>query len=306
MTPTQGNSILVDTPESVGEQREDIVPGGWALSAWLVGKANNWEAVRNRQNSRWSEYWRMWRGQWSSSDRNRMSERSRLMAPALANAIEQSVAEVEEGVFSREAWFDIADDIADEEKVDAYMARDQLLEDFELANTQDTVAEAVLNSAIFGTGIVKLSTNVVETEQGPKQVLIVPESIRPDEFIPDPSGKNIADMLGSFHKLVKVPMHKILEGIETGKYRKDALRFLGPQGTPGAHQIDPQDPEAMVVAGDADSVSILEYHGKVPLRLLQMAVTRRTAVDDLVEKDLRSSPLSGDGPLVESDRKSVV
>lgn len=298
--PTQGNSILVDTPESVGEQSGSALPAGWGLSSWLMGKAKAWEAIRNRQNPRWAEYWRIWRGQWVEEDRNRLSERSRLIAPALANAIEQSVSEVEEGVFSKDAWFDLADDIQDQEKLDSYMARDQLLEDFALAHVPDTVSEAVLCSAIFGTGIIKLNTTVVSVENDRKQVLVIPENIRPDEFIPDPSAKRIGDMLGSFHKLAKVPLHKVLEGIQSGRYRKDALRWLGPQGTPDHNWVDSHDPEAMVVAGDADSVSLHEYHGKVPLRLLQAASTKRTPLDEVIARDLRERPELGDGPLVEA------
>ncbi|NIN67952.1 MAG: hypothetical protein GTO63_25250, partial [Anaerolineae bacterium] len=79
--------------------------------------------------------WRMWRGKWSAEDRNRLSERSRLIAPALANAIEMTTAEIEEGLLSKEVWFDTVDN--DRQNVDALLARDQLRFDLDEANTRD-------------------------------------------------------------------------------------------------------------------------------------------------------------------------
>jgi hypothetical protein len=229
-----------------------------------------------------------------------MSERSRLIAPAISNAIEQSVAEVDDAVFSKDVWFDIADDIQDEQRLDAYLMRDMLLEDMSLAHAPDQVSEATLNSAIFGTGIIKLNTTSYQRDDGTRQVLVIPESIRPDEFIPDPAGIRINQMLGCFHKLAKVPMHTVLERIEAGHYRKDALRWLGPQGLSDHQMVDSNDPEAMVTPGDTESVEILEYHGKVPLRLLQAATPATSDLDVLLEQDLRTTAMHGDGPLVEA------
>ena len=296
MIPTQGNEILVDTQESA-PGAQPARDKGHALTSWLVGKADSWEAVRNRHNPRWAEYWRLWRGQYASEDRNRGSERSRLIAPALSNAIEQSVSEVEEAIFGREAWIDIADDIQDQQKVDAYVTRDTLLEDFELSYAQDACSEAFTNAAIFGTGIIKLNMQIWEDPpSGEKRVLVVPEAIRPDQFIPDPSGTRLGEMLGVFHKIPKVPLHKILEKIEKGHYRREALRTLSGQGTTTNDPVDREDPEAYVLATDSDSVEILEYHGKVPLGILNDATRRTTQLDQLMAR-------AGDnkeGPLVEA------
>lgn len=299
VVPTQGNLILVDTPDTAAGKT--AVPEGWGLTAWLVGKAKMWEPIRNRQNPKWAEYWRLWRGQWDPQDKNRQSERSRLIAPALANAIEQSVAEVEEGIFSKDIWFDIADDVADQDRLDAYMTRDMLLEDMEKAQVRSTTSEACTNAAIFGTGIIKLGLDVRKDPiTGQRKVLVVPESVRPDEFIPDPSGRDVNEMLGCFHKISKYPLHAVLERIALGHYRKEALAFLGPQGTPDAQVIDPNDPEAYTLAGDAESVEILEYHGKVPLKLLHSALGSSTPLDEVLSEDLRRRPDYGDGPMVEA------
>ena len=59
------------------------------------------------------EYYRLWRGIWSKEDSLRQTERSRIITPALQQAVESSVAEVEEATFGRGSWFDIKDDMQD-------------------------------------------------------------------------------------------------------------------------------------------------------------------------------------------------
>lgn len=315
--PTSGQSIIVDTPESVSSA--SLVPSvqpGQALVSWIVERANKWEDFRNRgYEKRWGEYWRMFRGLWNTQDRSRATERSRLVAPALAQAIEMTVSEIEEAVFSKDTWFDIVDDIADQDKLDAIRARDLLIEDFELVNAKDAMAEAILNAAIFGTGIVKISTEVRRAErpvrneqtqaleaQGQDRVYVTVDSIRPDEFIPDPAGRTINEMLACAHKVEK-PMHSILEKIEQGIYRRDALNWLFPSQTTEQRTIDQDDPEGLLSPGDADTVTITEWHGKVPLNLLRELTERRepdNVLDRLLEQDMAERPDVGDGPLIEA------
>lgn len=315
--PTSGQSILVDTPESVspaslGMQQQP----GQELVGWIVERANKWEDFRNRgYEKRWGEYWRMFRGLWSTQDRSRATERSRLVAPALAQAIEMTVSEIEEAVFSKDTWFDIVDDIQDEDKLDAIAARDLLIEDFELVNAKDALAEAILNAAIFGTGIVKVSPSVgraekpvrnPETQQletkGKDRVFVTIDSIRPDEFIPDPAGRTVNEMLACAHKVEK-SMHSVLEKIEQGIYRKDALQHLFPSQTTEQRTIDQDDLEGLLSPGDADSVTITEWHGKVPLNMLRELTQRReedNVLDRLLEQDMAERPDVGDGPLIEA------
>jgi hypothetical protein len=234
MLPTTGNEILVDTPEdaaATGAALRTVAPGQ-ELVGWVMSKVNQWERHRESGYARkWSEYWRMWRGQWSEEDRNRLSERSRLIAPALAQAIEMTASEIEEALFGKEVWFDIVDDIMDEQKEDALKARDLLLEDMDCVNAKDQLVEAILNSAIFGTGIVKINTFIGRTDKpkrndktkkleadGDERVYVPVESIRPDEVIQDPAGITIKDMLGCADR-VKKPLHSVLDKIENSTYR---------------------------------------------------------------------------------------
>lgn len=306
---TQGNSILVDPPS---EERTRRVDPSSALTEWVFGKVSKWEDHRNLGHDRlWSEYWRMWRGRWSPEDRNRLSERSRLIAPALAQAIESSVAEAEEGLFGRDQWFDVSDDIRDEQKLDALLARDQLLEDLSLVNAKDVAVESVLNAAIFGTGIIKINTEVRTmqepvrdqasgrlTTQDNERVVISWESIRPDEFIPDPAGRNVSEMLGCAHRIQR-PMHAVLEKIEQKVYRKEALADLMPVRPNNDDMVDRDDP-ANMMAPNPESVDIIEYHGKVPLYLLNATKPAENPLDELLLFDSITRPENGDGPLVEA------
>mgnify|MGYP003333525626 FL=1 len=91
--PTQGNEILVDAEPVMLDTSK--LSADQQLAGWVMGKVNPWEDHRNRGYARrWKEYWRMWRGLWHSDDKTRKSERSRLIAPALAQAIESSAAEI--------------------------------------------------------------------------------------------------------------------------------------------------------------------------------------------------------------------
>ena len=279
--PTQGNTILVDPPGDEAIESA-YLDADAALAGWVMGRVDKWEDHRNRGYSKkWKEYWRMWRGLWHSDDRTRASERSRLIAPALAQAIEASAAEVETILLDKSNWIDIADDVSDPDNRDVRIARNSLLEDLEATKTKDVCREAILTAAIFGTGIIKLNVVIEEVKtmkgQGEvekqERVFVQPESIRPDEFIPDPSAKTIQDGLGCASKVVK-PQTWVLEKIESGEYRKQSLALLAPASKQKrGHEADfGVDVAATLDVADAEPIEITEYQGKVPFHLLDAII----------------------------------
>lgn len=315
-TPTRGQSIIVETPESAAEEaakygRLQINPAQ-ELVGWIVGKVNVWEDVRNRGYQRlWGEYWRMWRGKWNEVDMNRLSERSRLVAPALSQAIEMTVSELEEAIFSKEEWFDVANDIVD--KV-AIQLRDQLIDDLDKVNARDQIIEAIMNGAIFGTMIAKVNVFVGEDKKpkrdpntfelkvsGNQRVFVTIESIRPDQFIPDPVGQTIQDMLGCAQRIQRT-MHYVLERIEQGVYRQDALTQLSASRRIKNADVDQDDPMSVNTTYESSQVDIIEYHGKVPVHLLSAVKEIKTDIDRLLEEDGRMAARmqNGDGPLIEA------
>jgi hypothetical protein len=262
---TQGQSIIVDVPHDDDRDLNEL-SAELDLSGWVMGKVDRWEEWRDNGYSRkWKEYWRMWRGLWHSEDRTRQSERSRLIAPALSQAIEASAAD-----------------------------------DLELVGAKDVAREAILNAAIFGTGIIKLNVtvgqkqNLVQGKGGVKvdrqqKVYVTPESIRPDEFIPDPAAKELNEMMGCAFKIVK-PMNYVLEKVAEGEYRTQALAGLAPatKDKTGAEADFGVEPAATIMLADADPVVITEYQGKVPASLLDAFVNEggeATPLDDLLGLD---------------------
>ena len=246
------------------------------LVTWLTERVKHARVTRNNlHEGRWDEYTRLWRGIWDEQDKNRSSERSRLITPALSQAIESTVSEMEEATFGRTAWVDIDDDIADQQKQDAVILRDQLLEDFKLAKVSREVKKVYLLGAVYGTGIAKVNVRL-EKEPGVQRddqnklipatgerVRVYVEAIRPDEFLIDPSAKNVDDALFCAHEFIK-PLHTIKEKQDSGMYNPGAVHeykgHLPDSKTDGRVQQDR--------INYRDRVLITEYYGKVPSHMI--------------------------------------
>jgi hypothetical protein len=250
-----------------------------ALSSWLMYRLEGWRTHRDMNYvTQWDEYYRLWRGIWLQSDRMRKSEKSRIIAPALQQAVESSVAELEEATFGRGKWFDIQDDMLDQDKTDAEYVRNLLQEDLEKTGVKDAICEVFLNGAIYGTGIGKLVVEqniervpqevpVEGTMTTTRELLEIPiidvkvEAISPKEFLIDPSANSINDALGVAHEVIK-PRYLVVEGIKSGIYRDvpldgdyNTIRF----------GFDPETKQA----DESDNVKITEYWGLVPKRFLK-------------------------------------
>ena len=206
------------------------------LVGWIVSKLDEWKEYRdNNYKEKWNEYYRLWRGVWKAEDSTRSSERSRLISPALQQAIEAQVSEMEEAVFGKGKWFDIADDYVDQEKQDALFVRGLLTEDLELAKTKDAIAETIFNAALYGTGIAEIvpekksekvlvelpvegtnatTRDVVTTDA----IIFKTRPIMPDRFLIDPVATHIDEALGCAIEDY-VSYHKIEEGIKKGQYK---------------------------------------------------------------------------------------
>ena len=250
-----------------------------ALASWLSYRLEGWRTHRDiNYVKQWDEYYRLWRGIWNQEDRTRKSEKSRIIAPALQQAVESSVAELEEATFGRGKWFDIQDDMLDQDKSDAEYVRNLLQEDLEKTGVKDAICEVFLNSAIYGTGIGKIvveqsierspvETPVEGTMATTRQLVEIPsidvkvEPISPKEFLIDPSANSIKEALGVAHEVIK-PRYHVVDGIKSGVYRDVPLD--GDFNT--VHfGFDPE----IKSADESDSVKITEYWGLVPKRFLK-------------------------------------
>jgi len=268
-----------------------------ALASWLNYRLDGWRNHREQNyTSKWDEYYRLWRGIWNESDRTRTAERSRIIAPALQQAIESSVAELEEATFGRGKWFDIQDDMLDQDNSEAEYIRNLLQEDLEKTGCKDAIAEVFLNGAIYGTGIAKIVVNQV-IERAPSEdevegsmtgvrtvseflaIDVKVEPISPLEFLIDPAANSIDEALGVAHEVIK-PRYHVVQGMATGVYRDVPL-----DGDYDTVKMG-YSPEGRQ-ADESDNVKITEYWGLIPKRFMKKGVDKDdfeyTKKDELIE-----------------------
>ena len=283
------------------------------LVTWIMGRVNRWREYRdNAFKERWGEYYRLWRGRWSAKDKNRNSERSKLIAPALSQAIDMTVSEMEEATFGREQWFDVRQDLNQikdpQAKAQLVATRDFLLEDMERDNVTDAIAMTYLNGALFGNGIAKI---VVDTRmerfpgaldpitqkrriESRKKTVVKLDPLPADEFVPDPAATNIEDMLGCAHELNK-PTAWVNRLQAKGFFRRSVVN-LASEGNDSMAVAEREDLEGFLKT--SDTTFITEYHGLVPMRLLPLP---EGANETELDRMLREQPVDGDdGPMVEA------
>lgn len=133
------------------------------LASWVLTRVRMWRDHR-RQNyeKNWDVYERLWRGLWASEDTSKKSERATLVTPGLGEAVENIVAEVEEACWGRGDSFDLkaafganenAKKITDDHKA-------KLKEDLGRSDFTGNMGEALINAAVYGSGIGEI---IVET-----------------------------------------------------------------------------------------------------------------------------------------------
>ena len=119
-----------------------------SLEGYVTSKVQEWEDfIEANFYSQWDEYYRLWRGLWASEDKTRETERSRIVTPALQQAVESSVAEIEEATFGHGKLFDLEDDMGDENPQDIEFLKKKLAEEFSLTEIRKNVGEVLINAA---------------------------------------------------------------------------------------------------------------------------------------------------------------
>jgi hypothetical protein len=273
-------------------ENDEILINADSLEGWVVDKTNQWrDHYESVYKERFDEYYRLWRGIWDPSDVTRASERSRIISPALQQAVESAVAEVEEATFGRGKWFDIKDNKGDTEARDVMMLRELMYEDFEYCKVRKAVAEAVLTSAVFGTGIAEIVMDEVVDKKpatqpvmgGQAQAYGVEERDRtvvkmrpilPQNFLIDPAACTIEEALGVAVDEF-VPMHQVELLQESGVYMDVPIVSDAPD-------TDLEPDQDLVMYTD-DKVRLTKYYGLVPRHLFDMAIMDED--EEMVELD---------------------
>jgi hypothetical protein len=271
------------------ERNEDQFGIEETLDSWVMTKCREWrDHYEMNYEQKFDEYYRLWRGIFSSEDRNRDSERSQIISPALQQAVESSVAEIEEATFGRGKFFDIKDDFADQETQDVAYLREQLMRDFKKNKVRKAVGECLINAAVFGTGIAELTLEEVKdmrpssrpTMDGQLQEIGVEisdrtvcklRSVLPQNFLIDPVATSVDDAIGvAIDEFV--PVHQVEMLQEKGVYKDVPFNFAYPD-------ID-LDADHELTTQPTDKVRLTKYYGLVPRHLL-------TKDDDYEEVDLQ-------------------
>lgn len=286
------------------EQKQD------SLAGWVMDKVDNWrDFFDSNYKEQFEEYNRLWRGIWSAEDKTRDSERSKLINPALQQAVESAVSEIEEATFGRGKWFDIRDNRTDQDKGDVAYLREQLYEDFGFTKTRRSIAECILNSAVYGTGIGELVIEEIKEMKPATQpimdgamqavgvnisdrTVVKLRPILPHNFLIDPVATNIEEALGvAIDEFV--PKHIVEIAVKDGIYRDVDVECA-------YSDTDLEADKELAVFPD-DKVRLTKYYGLVPKKLFLQAQAdyeedEESEMADLADQD----PEEYDGEYVEA------
>ena len=267
------------------------------VTDWVVSHTDTWRDWRDQNYlTSWQEYERIFRGQWAAEDKTRESERSRIISPATQQAIETRHAEIMEAIFGQGEFFDIKDDIMDVNgnPLDVEEIKLKLNEDFARDKIKKAIDQIELMAEIYGTGIGEIivksekeyapATQAIPgivgqaaigvSERDRMSVKLVP--VNPKNFLVDPNATSLDDALGcAIEKFVSV--HKIVEGMEKGIYRKIDLGTDGPDD-----DLEATDETVTFMDG---KVRLLTYYGLVPREYLKQLENEEAEVADLFPED---------------------
>jgi hypothetical protein len=269
------------------------------LTAFVVDHCDRWRDYRNTNFlDSWLEYERIFRGEWAAEDKVRDSERSRIVTPATQQAVETRHAEIMEAIFGQGEFFDIQDDLQDVNgnPLDVSLLKAQLMEDFKQDKIRKSIDQIELMAEIYGTGIGEIivktekvfepATQPIPGQPGQAAIGVIEKSrvavklnpVNPKNFLFDPNGTSIDDCMGvAIEKYVSI--HKVVEGIEKGIYKKVNI------GT--TYEDSDLEPTQEPSQYQDEKVLLLTYYGLVPREYLQEKDTETVVLfpDDSVAED---------------------
>jgi hypothetical protein len=265
------------------------------LTDFITSHCDKWRDWRDADKElnylpSYLEYERIFRGEWAAEDKTRESERSRIVTPATQQAVETRHAEIMEAIFGQGDFFDIEDNIQDVNGVaiDVELIKVQLAEDFKKDKIRKAIDQIELMAEIYGTGIGEIivkteteyvpSTRPIPNQMGQAAIGVMEKDrisvkinpINPKNFLFDPNGTTVDDCMGvAIEKYVSI--HKIVQGIEKGIYRKVDI------GT--ASEDTDLEPTQEISQYQDEKVLLLTYYGLVPRQYLNNLEENKDIVD---------------------------
>lgn len=247
------------------------------LIEFVVSHTDRWRDWRDTNYLQdWLEYERIFRGVWSAEDKTRDSERSRIISPATQQAVETRHAEIVEAIFGNGEYFDIQDDVKDADKIDVKALKALMTEDLDKEKIKKYISQVELLAEIYGTGIAEIvmskkNEKIATTMPMPdgtaaygvmekEYTCIKVNPINPKNFLIDPNATTVEDAMGvAIEKYVSI--HKVVEGMEKGIYRKVDI---GPAGEDT--DLEPTQESSQF---QDDKVLVLTYYGLAPREYIE-------------------------------------
>ena len=260
-----------------------------SASTWVMDKCNSWRNFySNTYEKKFDEYNRLFRGQFSDEDKTRESERSRLVSPLLQQAVESGVSEIEEATFGRGSFFDIKDDLQDQETADIAYLRNQLHKDFSQTKVRKGVAECLINAAVYGTGIAEIVIEEVKEAKPATQPVMDGQMtaigvniatrticrlkpVQPRNFLIDPVAVSVEEAIGVAVDEY-VPYHQVEQLQEVGVYKDVDITL--------AYQDSDIDADPELSKQPEDKIRLTKYYGLVPKELMELEEEFEAEEDD--------------------------
>ncbi len=275
-------------------QEDPVSESDKELVAFIIDHCDRWKEHRdNNYQAKWDEYERLYYGVWSDEDKTRDSERSRLVSPAIRQAVENKTSEIIEATTGRGEFFELEDDAADQQEMDVEMISRQLHDDLKKDKVDKVWAEVNRNAEVFGLGVAEVqikSTVELQPAMQPmpdgtgsaigvmeaERVSVPVKSVHPRNFVWDPNSETVDDSLGVAVEEY-TSLFKVVKGIEDGIYRKVNI---GPEFS----DVD-LIPNQLDTLYQEDKVRVLRYYGLVPREYLEDLENEGGEVADLFPED---------------------
>lgn len=297
---------MVDLTKQDNPKRADTTPESQLVS-WVTKHLDKWREYRENNFSKlWKSYKIKAFMKTKDDEKTRKSERSRLISPALAQAIELATAELEEAVFGKDGWFDLQDDELDLEEGDVQEVRRLLLSDIKENKLDTSVADTFYLGALTGTLVTELKPgkrqefHIVELEDGTREGIesskfrVKYDPVPPWQFLIEPGAKGceaINDSLGVAREIDQ-PLHKVKSLIKDGIYRDVDI-------TKASEDTKDLEDQKHKKSEHTDIVNTIKYFGKAPRQLIEAIVKSDAEVegedDDIKDLIKTLDELESDG-----------
>jgi len=283
-------------------QEQDLTDAEKDLVEFVTTHCDRWREWRDTNYlTKWDEYERLYYGIWADEDKTRDSERSKLVTPAIRQAVDNKVAELTEGIAGSGKYFDIDEDVQDQNQAqDTELVKRQLHEDMKKDKFAKEISKALKVGEIYGTSITEIlvktvvestpamrpmpdSTMMAVGVQDTERVSVQLRTIHPRNFLIDPNAENVDEAMGCAIEEY-TSLHKVVKGIETGIYRKVQIE-------PFYDDTDLEPSQQDSVFQD-DKVRIMRYYGLAPRKFIKDLESEDGEVVDLFDEESDAGQVS--------------